>query len=115
MTMIQSPGAAPNEDRSRPRAETNSNTPVACPAHEPPHRLAGRRRPLRVCIVSSEFLGPYRNGGIGTAYTKLGEALNVAGHDVTFLYTYGTYTHTEPVEHWIEDYGRRGIRFVPMP
>ena len=26
----------------------------------------GRR--LRVCIVSSEFVGPYRNGGIGTAY-----------------------------------------------
>jgi glycosyltransferase involved in cell wall biosynthesis len=65
--------------------------------------------------VSEEFLGPFRMGGIGTAYTKLGEALCEAGHDVTFLYTSGRDTHTEPIEHWIRVYRRRGIRFVPLP
>jgi glycosyltransferase involved in cell wall biosynthesis len=65
--------------------------------------------------VSSEFLGPFRNGGIGTAYTKLGEVLNDAGHDVTLLYTSGRYSLTEPIEHWIEVYRRRGIQLVPLP
>src|SRR5262249_8531591 len=73
------------------------------------------RRPIRICLVSTEFLGPIRNGGIGTAYTKLGEALNEAGHDVTFLYAHGRYTHTESIEHWIEFYGQRGIQLVPLP
>jgi glycosyltransferase involved in cell wall biosynthesis len=70
---------------------------------------------MRICVASSEFLGPFSNGGIGTAYTKLGEALNGAGHDVTFLYTQGYYTHTAPIVHWIEVYRQRGIRFVPLP
>ena len=60
-------------------------------------------------------LGPFRNGGIGTAYTKLGQVLNEAGHDVTFLYSNGQYTETEPVEHWVEVYRESGIEFVPLP
>ncbi len=74
-----------------------------------------RTRRLRICIVSSEFLGPFRNGGIGTAYTRLGQILNEAGYDVTLLYTSGRYTLTEPVEHWVDVYDRAGIRFVPLP
>jgi O-antigen biosynthesis protein len=72
-------------------------------------------RHLRICLVSFEFLGPFRNGGIGTAYTRLAELLNEAGHDVTLLYTRGRYTLTQPVEHWITHYADRGIRFVPLP
>ena len=73
------------------------------------------RRAIRICIVCSEFLGPFRNGGIGTAYTKLGEILSDGGHEVTFLYSHGRYSSTEPIEHWIEFYRQRGIQFVPVP
>ncbi len=72
-------------------------------------------RPLRVCIASSEFLGPFRCGGIGTAYTKIGELLQEAGHDVTFLYTGGDHSLSESNEHWIDFYAEKGIRFVPLP
>ncbi len=72
-------------------------------------------RPLRICIVSSEFLGPFRNGGIGTAYTKLAELLSEAGHDVTLLYTNGRFTVSEPIEHWVTHFRERGMRLVPLP
>jgi len=66
-------------------------------------------------MVSYEFLGPSRNGGIGTAYTKLAEVLSGAGHDVTLLYTNGCQTLSQPVDHWINHYRERGMRFVPLP
>src|SRR5208337_2566180 len=72
-------------------------------------------RPLRISIVSSEFLGPFRNGGVGTAYTKLAELLCEAGHDVTLLYTNGRFTVAEPIEHWVADFRKRGIALVPLP
>ena len=46
-------------------------------------------RKLRVCIASFDFVGPVRNGGVGTAFTSLAEALAAAGHEVTLLYVSG--------------------------
>jgi len=66
-------------------------------------------------VVSSEFLGPFRNGGIGTAYTRLAELLRDAGHDVTLLYTNGRFTIAEPIEYWETEYRNRGLRLVPLP
>jgi O-antigen biosynthesis protein len=40
-----------------------------------------------VCIVSSEFLGVTKNGGIGTAHSLLADLLASAGHKVTLLFT----------------------------
>lgn len=71
--------------------------------------------PLRICIVSSEFIGPVRNGGIATAFTTLAKALTAAGHRVTLLYTSGTACENNSIEHWIAEYGREGIDFVPLP
>jgi glycosyltransferase involved in cell wall biosynthesis len=68
----------------------------------------------RVCIVSSEINGPSRNGGIGTTYATLAEKLTRAGHDVTLLYLLGSLTERQPATAWVEDFGRRGIRFVPL-
>src|SRR3974390_2115157 len=85
----------------------------ALPAGNEATRLPGR--PLRICLTSSEFLGPFRSGGIGTAYTKPGEAPKDAGHHAPFLYTNGRFTLTEPIEDWIVFYRRRGIRLVPLP
>src|SRR5258708_3064849 len=43
--------------------------------------------PLQVCIVSSECLGPVKNGGIATATSALAKHLADDGHRVTLLYT----------------------------
>ena len=40
----------------------------------------------RVCIVTGEFHGLFKNGGIGTANTGLALTLAAAGHDVTVAY-----------------------------
>src|SRR5713101_7807639 len=77
------------------------------------HTVPGR--PLRVCIASFDFVGPVRNGGVGTAFTSLGEALAAAGHEVTFLYLSGQFCENGKLEDWIFHYRKRGIHFVPMP
>lgn len=70
----------------------------------------------RICIASFDFIGPVRNGGVGTAFTSLGEALAAAGHEVTLLYLSGQHCETgKPLEHWIAEYRKKGITFVPMP
>ena len=72
-------------------------------------------RPLRVCIASFDFVGPVRNGGVGTAFTSLGEALAAAGHEVTLLYLSGDWCENRTMDHWIAHYRQKNIRFVPMP
>ncbi len=41
---------------------------------------------VRVCLVTTEFHGLFKNGGIGTANTSLGLALAAAGLDVTVAF-----------------------------
>lgn len=72
-------------------------------------------RPLRVCIASHDFVGPVRNGGVGTAFTSLGEALAAAGHEVTLLFLAGNWCENKTLDHWIQYYAKKNIRFVPMP
>jgi glycosyltransferase involved in cell wall biosynthesis len=72
-------------------------------------------RPLEVCIVSNGVLGPVRNGGISTLYMGLAETLVEAGHRVTYLYTGGSYTESEPVEEWVEHYREKQINLVALP
>jgi glycosyltransferase involved in cell wall biosynthesis/GT2 family glycosyltransferase len=76
---------------------------------------SGTGRVPSVCFVTGDIVGPIRNGGIGTSYYALARALARAGHDVTILYAYGSYSEQEPVEHWVEVYAGYGIRFVPVP
>lgn len=52
----------------------------------------------RICIVAPEFIGPFPNGGVGTACYWEAHTLGTAGHDVTVLYT-GPTEHESP-EHW---------------
>ena len=72
-------------------------------------------RPMRVCIASFDFVGPVKNGGVGTAFTSLAEALARAGHDVTCLFLAGKWCENRTLDYWIEDYRKKGIKFVPMP
>jgi glycosyltransferase involved in cell wall biosynthesis len=97
----------------------NVQDPAPAPLFPPlpgggPKAVSSRKR--RICIASFDFIGPIRNGGVGTAFTSLGEALAADGHEVTFLYLSGSHCETaQPLEHWISDYRRKGIRFVPLP
>jgi glycosyltransferase involved in cell wall biosynthesis len=68
----------------------------------------------KICIVSDDFLGPTRNGGIGTACSTLGETLALAGHNVTLLYSMGDYTETQPIDYWINWYKAKNITFIPL-
>ena len=72
-------------------------------------------RPLNICIVTADIVGPIRNGGIGTAYYNLALALVKAGHRVTVLYALGRYCENRTVAHWERHYRRAGVTFVPVP
>lgn len=76
---------------------------------------SAKTEPLNVCIASPDFVGPVRNGGVGTAFTALGEALAAAGHHVTLLFLGGDWCENLTIDYWIEDYARKGIDFVPLP
>jgi glycosyltransferase involved in cell wall biosynthesis len=78
-------------------------------------RSSGADRVLNICIVTPDIVGPIRNGGIGTAYKYVADTLSAAGHKVTILYSLGTYSENGPIEKWVDEYARKGIRFIPMP
>lgn len=54
--------------------------------------------PSRICIVAPEFIGPFPNGGVGTACYWEAHTLGAAGYDVTVLYTGPT--ERESPAHW---------------
>lgn len=78
-----------------------------------PDAAAGRK--LRLCVASFDFVGPVKNGGVGTAFTSLACALADAGHEVTCLYLAGDWCENQTLDHWIAHYKKKGIRFVPLP
>lgn len=78
-----------------------------------PGLAAGGKRALKVCVVTSEILGPVKNGGIGTATSALIDSLAANGHHVTILYTLVQRGHPECAErnwgHWVDQLAARGI------
>ena len=78
--------------------------------------LDGKRR---VCLVTAEFHGLFKNGGIGTANTGLALTLAQAGHEVTVAYVdAGLVDFDERVAaaaDTIAAWAKRGVRleFVP--
>jgi GT2 family glycosyltransferase/tetratricopeptide (TPR) repeat protein/glycosyltransferase involved in cell wall biosynthesis len=81
----------------------------------PPNTTSGPARTVRICIASQEFVGPTRNGGIGTAYTSLARALAAAGHEVTCLHVDARHSTTQEMQKWIEIYKGYGLTLVPLP
>jgi len=69
----------------------------------------------RVCIVSGEFVGVFKNGGIGTAYTSMAEALAGAGCAVTCLYVGEKPEVESDIAGWVESHRTRKITFIPLP
>ena len=68
---------------------------------------------MRICLLTLDFVGPIRNGGMGTAFLALAETLVAAGHEVTICYP-SSYTENEPVTRWRRHYAKRGIDFVSL-
>lgn len=80
---------------------------------------SGSARKLNVCVVSSEFVGPVKNGGIATATSGLLKQLAGDGHNVTLLYTlveYGRPTSGDkPWQHWVDELAEQQITLKHIP
>ena len=71
-------------------------------------------RPARVCLVTTEFVGPVTNGGIGTAFTTFALALANSGVDVTVLFTMGAVSQVGPFSDWAKHYKALGVELVGL-
>jgi glycosyltransferase involved in cell wall biosynthesis len=73
----------------------------------------------RICLVTAEFHGLFKNGGIGTANTGLALTFADAGHDVTVAYVDAGLVDYDArlasAADTIADWGKRGVKleFVP--
>lgn len=74
----------------------------AMPSGEPSPRPS-------VCIVTAELIGPFNNGGIGTATTGLAELLATEGLRVTVLYTGAIWAPDVSLVEWKRRYAELGI------
>lgn len=75
----------------------------------------GTETGARVCLVTTEFAGPQRNGGIAVMLSALAELLVAEGHDVTVLCLNGTRVMDATFAHWRAVWAERGVRLEPMP
>jgi glycosyltransferase involved in cell wall biosynthesis len=79
---------------------------------------SGRSRVLDVCVVTSEFLGAIKNGGIATATSGLVAQLVREGHRVTILYTLveqGRPTADKPWAELVATAAAAGIELLFIP
>ena len=67
-----------------------------------------------VCIVTSELIGPFQNGGVGTSMTGLAELLADDGLAVTVLYTGAVWKPEVRMQPWVKHYAARGIELVAL-
>lgn len=67
---------------------------------------------LRIALVTAEFDGPTRNGGVGTAFRELAETLREGGHSVSVLFA-GPFHHGDG-EYWSRTLGIEGIEFCAL-
>jgi glycosyltransferase involved in cell wall biosynthesis/SAM-dependent methyltransferase len=93
--------------------------PFAAPARSAYPQLRDRSysgaasRPS-VCIVTSELIGPFKNGGVGTAMTGLAETLAGDGLAVTVLYTGTVWAPEIDLQPWKQHYAARGIELASV-
>lgn len=66
----------------------------------------------RICLIAPEFIGPFPNGGVGTACYWEATILAVAGYDVTVLYTGPTECKT--AAYWEKRYLAAPFSFVDL-
>lgn len=118
--MIETDGRTMTKRNDRQHAKSLKEKPYKVGLQKAQYFLPGaasspERKPLKVCILACDIVGPIRNGGIGTAYTYLARFLKHHGHDVTILYTLGKYCEIGTIDQWIEFYNNEEIEFIPLP
>lgn len=69
---------------------------------------------LRLLIVTPEIHGPYRNGGIGTAFSTLAMRCAQAGATVSVAYIPLDGKDDAPLDPWIEFYRKRSVALLPL-
>lgn len=89
--------------RSRPTYRLLSEQTYTQPASSP-----------SVCIVTSELIGPFKNGGVGTSMTGLAELLAQDRLPVTVLYTGAVWAPEVRLEPWVKHYAQRGIELISL-
>ncbi|MEK6541816.1 MAG: glycosyltransferase family 4 protein [Pseudomonadota bacterium] len=67
---------------------------------------------LHICIVTSEVVGPFKNGGIGTSMTGLAQSLADQGFRVTLLFTAGKGFSPQSKAIWSQQYQSIGIELL---
>lgn len=77
-------------------------------------KYSGAREQPSICIVTNELIGPFKNGGVGTAMTGLAETLAAAGFRVTVLYTGSVWSPDVGIGKWRAHYAARGITLEAM-
>ena len=100
--------------QASPQIESGDSASVRVGKEQSAQRVPAET-PRRILIASPDFVGPIRNGGIGTAFTALAQRLAAAGHEVTVLYTLGDYCEDGAhIASWARHYAGQSIRFVPL-
>lgn len=111
-------GMAPPSGRVDRSSVVKTKAEAASFKSLPGLKTPGKQR-LNVCVVTSEILGPVKNGGIGTATSALIDNLSANGHTVTILYTLVQRGRPECAErtweHWVSKHAERGILLTHIP
>ncbi|KAI9031333.1 hypothetical protein DFJ74DRAFT_764412 [Hyaloraphidium curvatum] len=74
--------------------------------------------PRRVLFLTYEVAGPHMNGGIGTAFRNLAEALAARGHNVTVALLTGAHANRnsgKTFDGWVAAFAARGVRLEALP
>ncbi len=101
----------------------SDEAPLHTPKHYPyyPDILAEETdsgKPMRICIVTMDFPGPARTGGIGTWALSLAELLVEHGHEVKIAYVLfenSSNMRAGSEQLWKQYYKSRGIHFSVIP
>ena len=112
-------GTGRRSGRADARAPAQANTEAVGFKSLPGLAKPSGKQSLKVCVVTSEILGPVKNGGIGTATSALIDNLAGNGQQVTILYTLVQSGEPECAErhwgHWVETLAARKIALTHIP
>ena len=78
-----------------------------------PRSLSTDRR-KRICIATSDIVGPVKNGGIGSAYYHVARMLAAWGHDVVVAYVNPNAADADLMAETRAAYVRLGVAFEPL-
>ena len=111
--------AGSDEQRAREVSNLNASIPHGhdsewFPTLDADLHESGSEPVKRVCIATSDIVGPVKNGGIGTAYHHLTRLLAERGHQVVIAYVNGNAAEVRLMERTGSLYAGWGAAFEPI-